>query len=245
MKTDLRDDLAILMLTWGRRPTLLNTLESCRRGGLLDQVGEKLLFFQEATAGDREIALKYGFEPILCRRNIGIGEAWKRMAEHTAARFILLLENDWELIEEAREVAAQLVEALEWLARDDADVVRLRHRHDPGVPLCSRHLAFRELSEGEEATWFLADCIFWREHPEVAFPDKIVRRDGMYVTSSRWACYTNNPCVYRREWYLDTVGPFCVGGGIRLETNIVRWWPRQGFRIAHRKGLFRHNDTLG
>ena len=51
-----------------------------------------------------------------------------------------------------------------------------------------------------------------------------------------WVNWTNNPCLYKKDFYLETVNQF--GSGIALEGNIGRWWVKQTNMVAHGEGLF-------
>ena len=62
-----------------------------------------------------------------------------------------------------------------------------------------------------------------------------------FVTTSRYGNWTNNPTMYKKRFYLDTVRQF-AGDGIALEGNISKWWAQQNYRVAHGEGLFTHND---
>jgi hypothetical protein len=63
----------------------------------------------------------------------------------------------------------------------------------------------------------------------------------MFWTTSRYGNWTNNPCLYKKQFYLDTVKQF-AGDGIALEGNIGKWWVQQEFKVGHNEGLFMHND---
>jgi hypothetical protein len=122
--------------------------------------------------------------------------------------------------------------------------VRYRHREQPGNP----HFSFRH--KGKELTYYddeigctsphLLDSLHWLD-PSVEFPDKIKYYGNHFITTSRWGNWTNNPTMYDKDFYLQTVRQF-AGEGIALEGNISKWWAQQEFGVAHGEGLFKHND---
>jgi hypothetical protein len=124
------------------------------------------------------------------------------------------------------------------------DVVRLRHRVNPGNP----HFSFRH--KGKELTYYddeigatsphLLDSIHWCD-PAESFPEYIKKSENMFWTTSRYGNWTNNPCLYKKQFYLDVVRPF-AGEGIGLEGNIGKWWVNQTYKVGHNDGLFMHND---
>ena len=70
---------------------------------------------------------------------------------------------------------------------------------------------------------------------------KIVE-DGeyFYTTMSKYGNFTNNPTLYRREFYLNVVSPF-VSENFEPESKIQSWWENQEFKVAQGEGLFTHN----
>jgi hypothetical protein len=124
--------------------------------------------------------------------------------------------------------------------------IRYRHRKYPGFP----HFSFKHI--GNELDYYdewhectsphLLDSLHWLD-PAESFPDKIQRKGEYFVTTSRWGNWTNNPCLYKKKFYLNTVNSF-AGEGIALEENIGKWWVKQNYKVAHGEGLFKHIDLI-
>src|SRR6185369_2649992 len=113
--------MTIAILSWAARKTLRNSLESYRNYVLDEMDPEKIIFFQEITNEDKDLAAEFGYEAHGVPINIGIA----------TGDLFLFLENDWELIEDPTIV---LEKATNILWNEAADVVRLRHRDNPGAP---------------------------------------------------------------------------------------------------------------
>jgi hypothetical protein len=155
----------------------------------------------------------------------------------------LVLEHDWNLIEDKETTYNTLKRSYQAIEMG-LDVVRLRHRTNPGFP----HFSFR--MRGDELTYYdeeigvtsphLLDSLHWLD-PAIEFPDKINKSEDMFWTTSRYGNWTNNPCLYKKQFYLNTVKPF-AGEGIALEGNISKWWAQQEYKVGHNEGLFMHND---
>ncbi len=231
------------ILAWKSGPTLEESLRTQRENGLFEAVAETIILFQESTPADLRLARKFGLEAIALNRNLGIGRGFLRLADFTEQEFFLPLEHDWHLVESAAVTRARLQRGID-LLREGFDVVRLRHRWNPGYPQFCFSLIGRELSNFDEWSQLpavhLLDSLHWLD-PAETFPDKIQWIQDHFVTTSRWGNWTNNPCLFRREFYRETIRPF-IGNGIDLEQRIARFWPRQGYRIAHGEGLFMHSD---
>lgn len=205
---------------------------SYRQYGLDNPDTERFIFFQEISAEDIAIAKDYGYEAIGSEQNLGIATAYKLMVEHATGDLFLFLENDWRLLEEPTlefEVSAGFL-------RDNIlDVVRLRHTKDHGWPLWSRQFAGEELKHLPH----LFDSMYWRDHPEYDFPEYIHEMGKMRYTRARYANWTNNPTMFRTEWWLENIGPR-VGDG-DVEKDLQAWWQEQDFLVGQRQGLFTHD----
>ena len=239
--------LSVGILAWHSGETLRNTLNSYKNNGLFDIVNDVTLFFQEASEDDFKIAKEYNLPCIAFSSNIGIGNAFVKLAEVSESENVLLLEHDWELIEDKVTTYQRLKEGID-LLNSGVNCVKYRHRRNPGYPLYA--LCYRG---GQELTHYsdfiqlegphLFECVHWMEDPHLEFPDKIQKENDYFITSSRWANFTNNPCLYRRDFYIKSVKPF-IYESLLLENDIIYWWARKDFKVSHGEGLFSHNDIL-
>ena len=235
--------ISIGILSWHSGQVLVDTLTTYYNNGLVDIVDDVTILFQEFNEQDYQIAKHFGLNVIGMNSNIGIGKAFIKLTENAKNDYVLVLEHDWNLIEDKEttyNILKRSISAIEM----GMDVVRLRHRKNPGYP----HFSFRH--KGEELTYFdeeigatsphLLDSVHWLD-PAEQFPDKINKSEDMFWTTSRYGNWTNNPCLYKKQFYLDVVKPF-AGDGIALEGNIGRWWVQQSYKVGHNEGLFMHND---
>lgn len=237
--------ISIGILAWHSGQVLVDTLTTYYQNGLLDMVNDVTILFQEASEQDYQIASHFGINCIGLQQNIGIGKAFKRLTENAQTDNVLILEHDWNLIENRAITYDRLSSGLEMLD-GSVDVVRYRHRRIPGQP----HFSFQY--KGRELTYYddwheiqsphLLDSVHWCD-PHKEFPEQIGKFGEYFLTSSRYGNWTNNPCLYKKQFYLDVIEPF-MGEGIDLERKIAYWWPRQDFKIGHNEGLFKHNDYL-
>ena len=235
--------ISIGILSWHSGQVLVDTLITYHNNGLFDMVNDVTILFQEVTPQDIQIASHFGIDCIGLQKNIGIGQAFIKLTENAKSDYVLVLEHDWNLIEDAQTTHNTLKRSYQAIEMG-LDVVRLRHRKNPGNP----HFSFRH--RGQELTYYddeigaqsphLLDSLHWLD-PSVEFPDLIKKSEDMFWTTSRYGNWTNNPCLYKKQFYLDTVKQF-AGDGIALEGNIGKWWVQQEFKVGHNEGLFMHND---
>ena len=235
--------ISIGILAWNSGQVLVDTLTTYYENGLFDMVNDVTILFQEASMQDIEIARHFGLDFFALQKNIGIGQAFIKLTQNAQQKYVLVLEHDWNLIEDKQTTYDTLKRSYQAL-ETGMDVVRLRHRKQPGNP----HFSFRNI--GKELTYYddeigctsphLLDSLHWCE-PHIEFPDLIKKWDDMFWTTSRYGNWTNNPCLYKKQFYLDIVKQF-AGDGIALEGNISKWWAQQEFGVAQGEGLFKHND---
>jgi PHD/YefM family antitoxin component YafN of YafNO toxin-antitoxin module len=235
--------ISIGILAWNSGQVLVDTLTTYHNSGLFDMVNDTTILFQEASMQDVEIARHFGLDFIALQKNIGIGKAFIRLTENAQSENVLILEHDWNLIENKETTYERLESGLELLG-GSVDVVRYRHREQPGHP----HFSFKY--QGKELTYYddeigctsphLLDSVHWCD-PKKSFPQHIGQFGEYFLAGSRYGNWTNNPCLYKKQFYLDTVKPF-AGEGIGLEGNISKWWAQQNYSVAHGEGLFKHND---
>jgi FkbM family methyltransferase len=239
--------ISVGILAWHSGITLENTLESYRKNGLFDVVDDVCILFQEVTPEDKALAKKYNLPYIGLDKNVGIGRAFVMLCEQADNPHVLLLEHDWELTENIATTRVRLEAGLKML-KGNTDVVRFRSRVNPGLPLFTYDSYFgKELEHFcpniELESPHLMDCIHWIENPEQMFPDKIFIEDYHYVSTSRWSNWTNNPCLHRRDFFIELISWFSdKDPTLLLEPTISHWWARQQFKIAWGEGLFTHND---
>lgn len=236
--------ISIGILAWNSGQVLVDTLSTYYENGLFDIVNDVTILFQEASMQDVEIARHFGLDFIALQRNVGIGKAFLRLTENAQTDNVLVLEHDWNLIENKGVTYDRLLTGIQMLDVNGYDAVRYRHRSNPGNP----HFSFRH--KGNELNYYddeiqctsphLLDSLHWLD-PSIEFPDKIQHLGDYFVTTSRYGNWTNNPTMYKKQFYLDTVKQF-AGDGIALEGNISKWWAQQNYRVAHGEGLFTHND---
>jgi hypothetical protein len=235
--------ISIGILSWHSGQVLVDTLTTYHQNGLLNMVNDVTILFQEFNEQDYQIAKHFGLDFIGLTNNVGIGNAFIKLTENAQTDNVLILEHDWNLIEDELITGHRLISGLQ-LLDNGYDAIRYRHREQPGHPHFSFQYQGRELDyydkEIECTSPHLLDSVHWCD-PSINFPEHIQKDGEYFTTTSRWGNWTNNPTLYKKQFYLDTVGPF-AGDGISLEGNISKWWAQQTYKVAHGEGLFKHND---
>lgn len=251
--------LSIGILSWKAHKTLVNTLESYIKNGLFDIVDEVLIFFQEIGQQDIDIAKHYNIKYIENNSNLGIGLGFLTIAESLKNDTILLLENDWVLLENQTTTYSRLMSGIDLINNHHINMVKYRHRSNPGHPLFTYQPYYgNELNHYDSVidlmSPHLLDSIHWCD-PSTKFPSHISKINDYFITSSRWGNWTNNPAMFNRHFYKNYVQQFIITeqsinkyntpiGQITSEGEISHHWSRNNFMVAHGEGLFMHKDII-
>lgn len=236
--------ISIGILAWNSGQVLVNTLQTYFDRNFLHQVNDVTILFQEFSSQDEQIAKHFNIKYLPYTDNIGIGQAFIELTKNAKTDNVLVLEHDWKLIENEETTIERLKSGIEMLDKG-YHCIRYRHRKNPGNPHFSFQYKGRELDyydkEIECNSPHLLDSVHWT-NPNEEFSDYIGKEGNYFTTTSRYGNWTNNPCLYKKDFYLETVQPF-VGKGIALEGNISKWWAKQNYKVAHGEGLFCHIDA--
>lgn len=235
--------VSLCILSWKSVKTLRNTLKSYQKNGLLELSDDITILFQEISDQDRKLAEKHGIKHLGLEENIGIGKGISKLIENAKYETILFLEHDWELIENKNVLLKRLESGLS-LLENGFDIIRYRSRTNPGYPLHSLRHKGNELDYYD--TWHqvtsphLLEALYWLD-PAQSFPDKIQKENEYFITTARWANWTNNPFMLRKEFFFKNIYDIAVSSE-HFERDIAEWWVQQPFKIAQGEGLFKHND---
>ncbi len=240
--------MTIGILSWGAEKTLKNTLESYTYYELTKQDEQCIVLLQEGTSEQEGICRYFGWTPVTIPGNIGIAQGYKRLVEMATGEYFLFLENDWKLIDWP---SVGLMFGQNLLGNNKADIIRYRHRTNPGSPLWTRQFRGREYDRPSH----LLDSLHWSYPP--TFPEitsesfkyhmlssiddePIVQNKTMdwYITSAQYANWTNNPHMAKTQFLKDNILPRL--GSRDLELDIQDWWQEQDFKVAQSDGLFTH-----
>lgn len=263
------EGLGLGILSWHGYDSVRASLESYRAGGLLDFFDEKLLFLPEISAKGQALGAEFGLRTAGTPRNLGILGGFQAMAEQMTSPYVLLAENDYQLIVPGEKAYAALKTARDSLTVGQAQVWRFRHLQQPGdVFDLAKHerywpapsgsvfqqivAAARRLVRPGKARRLSGFAPYIYKDPEVRFPRDIQRTAaGDYLVSSRILNWANNIFMIRRDFFLDEIisaalahqGGRLVNGFPTIETelNRSRWWREKGFWIGvSNPGLFTH-----
>lgn len=272
--------MSIVVLFHNEYDSLNTALKSWVRNGLINYVDEVLFFLNGVRSESKFHSYVPDYEKnipkekrriILSKENLPLGLAITRMVELAQHEYVLLLEKDWELIENENVMRSRLSDSKVLVGSGVAHVVRHRHRHNPGVPLHALIMhQGREESIFRQQPNLLCYCHHWISDPSTMYPGAgFMRRCGgpenhveeidVYCASSVYCNWSNNPAVFYKKWFMDEVGEryrkeyeiekskYGVSSPFLDFEYYTNWrgyaWTDKNFTIALGSGLFRHAES--
>jgi hypothetical protein len=127
----IKPTLGIGILSWQSPKTLRISLESFEKEGFLSNFDEKMIFFSDISDEDIALAKEFGWE-YSGGPNQGISGGMRRLGENMKSDYIILLQNDNQLIEGVDFATKHIQDGLKMLHEGKVDLVRMRHRWKVG-----------------------------------------------------------------------------------------------------------------
>jgi len=175
--------------------------------------------------------------------NIGQRAGFLRLVKSCEQPYVLILEEDFRVAHRA-EVSKQLKLAIELLS-ESVDAVRLRSRLDPGEPNHAHLTWLRNggrLGSGLEQT-HLIEHVVWDSSAESRIRQlRVCRKEPKtWCTSSKYACYTNNPVLYRTDFFDALISVVPDDKDVHFENFLTEFWASQNYTVAYSDGIFTHD----
>ena len=245
----LKDDkisktIGLALLTHNRPAVLNQTLTSYKEKGFFDIFDEKIILLQENLPESRKIAEKYDVTIYSTDNNIGIGLGNNFLVNKLKTDYFIICQDDFLLIK--NNYNKEIFKSIDLIESKIIDCHRLRNLEDPGEPMYSskRHLKPKGTLNKENASGLL--YYNFLEKPQDLYPDIIHYNEeyNIYILSSKYANFTENPVLYDRKWYIKHVYNLNKISGRQAELNNQKYWEKQDFKISFGPGLFKHCDKV-
>lgn len=272
--------MSVVVLFHNEYDSLRTALHSWVDNGLVDLVDE-ILFFVNGGISEEHFLYKLpeartGVPDakrriFIQRENLKLGLAINKMVTLAANEFVLLLEKDWALIEDSKTTASRILDSKMLVGSGVVNVIRHRHRHNPGVPLHALIMhQGREASIMKGQKNLLCFVHHWQKDPTVMYPGEgrmwrcggeknHVKEEDVFCSTSEFCQWNNNPCIFKKAWFLQEVGErfvkdyqkeFAQYGStspfldFEYYTNWRSYaWTDKNFTIAVGEGLFSHAES--
>lgn len=272
--------MSIVVLFHNEYESLNTALSSWIKYRLTDYADEVLFFLNGVRSEDEFHKRVPDYEakiPSEKRRlelsveNLPLGLAITRMVELAKHDYVLLLEKDWELIENEQVMKSRLDDSKVLVGSGVAHLVRHRHRHDPGVPLHALIMhQGREESIFRQQRNLLCYCHHWMKDPINNYPGKgymwhcggkehNIEEEDVWCSKAEYCNWTNNPGLFLKKWFMDEMGEryrkeYTIEKEKHGSTSpfldfeyYTNWrgyaWTEKNFTVALGTGLFSHSES--
>ena len=253
--------LSIGILSWRGYKSLHNALKSYEKNGLNSMISSKFICLPEYTNEGINLSKKYGYKPLLYKKNLGILDGFKQLARKMPHGPLLLLENDLPLVENKLKTYKQLCLSLELLNKQKTAQIRLRSRKSPGLPFVaiekykmywedSLVSKFRRLIRPFKARKLIGTSVYVLKNPDLKHPRYITNvANGFYSVSTQVLNWSNLAIIVDREFYLKKIikraelvkNSKNINGFKNIEIQLNDdWWKSQDWEIILGPGLFSH-----
>jgi hypothetical protein len=230
--------------------TLANTLQTYKDSGFLDKIDDIFVVIQmsDRQKEEEEVCKKYGIRCILLPDNGQMASGFKCIYENAKHDIILFLENDF-IIKNKDDIDNFLINAIYFLEENMCDMVRGRSRDNAGDPNYAGVIFSSLTPEQIKESIYLSERIFFDPHPDKTYPDRITLitpKTGdkpWYKSSSRYCNYTNNPCMYKKQFFKNEILPHLIAGE-NIESRMTSIWSAKDYRCVFGPGLFTHDRSF-
>jgi len=239
------------------KDTIVNTLASYAKYGLLQNVKEVLIYVNSNDGSFDDVLKKYKKSPYNVKilgkgENYGIGTAMTYLVGNSTGKYFMFLEKDWVLIEDMGCWMDQVVSGINLLGTGQVHSVKYRSRRFYGRPLWAI-----KMFKGKEEQVFrrqkdlLCYVYHWIDQPELVWEQfKVCGPKGdFYCLESQFCGWTNNPNMIRRDWWMENYTPILdkFGEGVWglegfMNSNHKQAWHDRNWVIAEGEGMFMHVD---
>lgn len=207
------NNITIGYLSWKRHNVLNQTLKSHYDNGLFDLIKKenRIIFFQEIDDEDIKIAHTYNCNFIGNIKNIGILNAFIKLVNNCKTEYFIFCENDFMLVEDKNTVKKTFEDSIKLLSNNKADIIRLRHRKNPGTPLYSKPKNCKNWIQKDQTNFpYKLKSTNWLENPNQFYNNLFQEYEHnykWYITTIEHQKWSNNIFLCKTSYLKNTVIP--------------------------------------
>tara|TARA_B100000073_G_scaffold347263_1_gene361059 strand:- start:1229 stop:2029 length:801 start_codon:yes stop_codon:yes gene_type:complete len=208
------NEITIGYLSWKRRNILEQTLQSHQENGLFDilKPQNRIIFFQEISQQDINIAKTYELNILGNEENIGILNAFIELVKNCKTKYFIFCENDWLLIENKKMCEDVLNDCIQLLNKDQKNVIKLRHIKNPGNPLYSHPSNVHEWLNGKYHGFpYKLESLSWLDDPNKYYKSGVLNeiqyKYKWYSTTLEHQRWSNNIFIANTKFLKNTMVP--------------------------------------
>jgi len=260
-------DIGVVVLSHGRRDKLEKSLKSYEENGLIDMVGDNFIFFNEISSDDISLIendykkFEWGGHPVNC----GIGWGMVKGITECDTKYVLFLENDFELVANKDDIYRQLEMGYRNIKNGNIDIIKYRQvkdyintsneaRHWSGqVDFTGNKRESSGRKDCPKKNWWIGFAVeekFGDDNPDICEKIDEEGENVLWRMSCQYANWSNNPFLCSKEWFLELavkVGftemispPNSRSPDFEESVEANAWWQKQNYMVGILPGLFKH-----
>ena len=236
--------MCVGILAYQGKRTLEDSLRSFEEGGLMRLARVMMIHFQKVDSPSRlkwstGVLRKYPkLRGSSTEQNIEF-RAFLMMAQSCEEPYFLTIEEDFRILPSNYHlVTIQLSSALDVIESGVSDAVLLRSRDVPGKPDYARE----SFAQGSLGSQWLLEHAAWNYHAEDDFEEITACRVSpkYWCTSTRHASFTNNPVLYKTNFYSGLLENSSSLRYADIEPTITKLWRTRNLTVSRSLGIFTH-----
>ena len=261
------DDIGVVVLSHGRLNRLEKSLKSYEKNGLTDMVGDNFIFFNEISSDDISWIendykkFEWGGHPSNC----GIGWGMVKSIRECNTKYVLFLENDFELVTNKDDIYRQLELGLRNLDKGNIDIIKYRQikdylitsneaKHWVGqIDLTGNHKSVVGRENCPKKNWWVGFAVeedFGYDNLDICEKIDEEGKTVLWRMDCKYANWSNNPFLCSKEWFLElafklgftemTSPPNSRSPDFEEQVEANVWWQKQDCKVGILPGLFIH-----
>ena len=261
------EDIGVVVLSHGRRDKLEKSLKSYEENGLIDMVGDNFIFFNEIASDDISLIendykkFEWGGHPVNC----GIGWGMVKGITECNTKYVLFLENDFELQATAEDIYLQLEMGYRNIKNGNIDIIKYRQvkdyintsneaRHWAGqVDFTGNKRESTGRKDCPKKNWWIGFAVEEKcgdDNPDICEKIDQEGKSVLWRMSCQYANWSNNPFLCRKEWFLElaiklgfkemTSPSNSRSPDFEEQVEANGWWQKQDYKVGILPGVFIH-----
>ena len=210
-------DISICYISWKKHNVLENTLKNHLDNNLYKFVNNKIIFFQEYSQIEQDIAIKFNLDCIYNYKNVNIYGGFKELVLQCENKYMIFSENDFIINCDKNHIINIFKDIFELFENDNIDIVRLRNLSKPGYPFLSKTYTnsikysddLYNANKYSKCFNHSLESLNWLNEPEKTFTflNVIQKRFKWYYTKQKNINWTNNIYITKTKILKEIILP--------------------------------------
>ena len=246
-------EITIAYLSWKKHDILEQTLKSHQENGLFDIISpeNRIIFFQEISQQDRNIADKYNLNTLGNKENIGILNAFIELVQNCKTKYFIFSENDFLLLKNDYNISKTINDVCKILENNPYSQIKLSNYKNPGFLYIKGGPEW--LKQDQSNFKYKVESLSWTPNPKEFYPNMNILNYNYewFQFESQDQCWSNHIYACNTNYLKEIVLPLLIHNrdnnkeldikyqGVEDTLNLTDKIPNQSERI--KELIVKHN----